>query len=285
MALPTSAVQDLGARIQSGVIIGFKPTTGTRYRIELQRATANSTASSKWTSIFLDPTSQQFAYRDVLPLSTRTYYYRARQLGIGTTASSFSLTVSAKSQRFPEVLKPLVVSHNNLGNVEVLGGDLWLSSSKTTKVGQQQAAGTITKTIRITHPEFVPDTEGGKWEYRDGYLKPHTIAGTQFYHAPLHIPPGVTLTQLAARFYRNAVGDFAFVQILSTGDVGTGSSLGSVTHNTTGWQTKTVALSELVTATTNYALSASLGATVTDTDARLAWVEITYTMPDYAKEY
>jgi hypothetical protein len=163
--------------------------------------------------------------------------------------------------------------------------ELYALNTKTIKVGTVASPSSITRTIRVTHAEFTADTEAGFWEYRDGYLKPHTTSGTQFYHAPLHIPPGVTITQIAARFFRNAVGDFAFAQILSTGDVGTGSSLASVTHDTTSWQTKTASLSEVVSATTNYVLSASLGATSADTDARLAWVEITYTRPDYAATY
>ena len=54
MALPTSMQQNLRSRAQSGIVIGFKPSTGKRYRIELKRSTQSSTASTNWTSIFLE---------------------------------------------------------------------------------------------------------------------------------------------------------------------------------------------------------------------------------------
>jgi hypothetical protein len=160
--------------------------------------------------------------------------------------------------------------------------DLFLLNTKTVKVGTAASPSALTKTHRVTHAEFTAATEGTFWEYRHGYLKPHTITGVQTYKAPLHLPKGVTLTQIAARFYRNAVGDTAYLEIGKTGDIGTGSVLASVTHDTTGWQTKTAVLNELV-GDDAYILGASLNALVADTDARLAWVELTYTMPDYSK--
>jgi|GEM_PF-4668016 len=283
-------VRDTGTRVQSGVIIGLKPSTGTRYRIELQRSTVNSTASSKWTSFFLDPTSQQFTYRDNLPLSTRSYFYRARQYGAGSTNSSFSLVVSAKPARFPDVWKSLNLPHNNLGNVEVLGGNVWVSSAKTMKVGQELSTGTLTKTLRINFGEFIPDSNASAWQYSDsdGLMTKTTAA--LLARAPILLPPGVQLTNFRARLYRATTAApstaKAFIIELTDGAdttaAGTGAVLKTMTHITKGYKTLSTGVSITMDPTKSYNLEVLLKSAVLS-GGRVSWMELDYKMQTYAK--
>src|SRR6267143_5246208 len=242
MALPTSMVQNLRSRAQSGIVIGFKPSTGKRYRIELKRSTQSSTASTNWTSIFLDPTSRGFTYRDELPLSTRTYYYRARQLGVGSSNSSYSLTVSAKPQRFPEVWKPLSLGHNNRGNVEVLGGDVWLSSSKTAKVGQQQSTGMITKTIRFSADTYIPNTNLSSTvtaQISRGIGTLTLVVSTKSVdlNSLYVMPKGVTITKFSARGRQGSTKARHIIKLYRISTAGVASSMATLTFNSAALQT------------------------------------------------
>src|SRR6267378_2709846 len=250
MALPTSMVQNLRSRAQSGIVIGFKPSTGKRYRIELKRSTQSSTASTNWTSIFLDPTSRGFTYRDELPLSTRTYYYRARQLGVGSSNSSYSMTVNAKPQQFPEVWKPLSLGHNNRGNVEVLGGDVWLSSSKTAKVGTQQSTGLLSKTLRLSFNQVLPALNTETWDAQSGYLTPNALSVTRSYAGAVVLPKGVTIKSFASRFRRGGAGGSAVVYLKKSSSAAVVTDLAqnsATTVSPTNFQTITkTTLSELI---------------------------------------
>src|SRR6266850_747477 len=244
MALPTSMQQNLRSRAQSGIVIGFKPTTGKRYRIELKRSTQSSTASTNWTSIFLDPTSRGFTYRDELPLSTRTYYYRARQLGVGSSNSSYSLTVSAKPQRFPEVWKPLSLGHNNLGNVEVLGGDLWLSSAKTARVGQQLSTGLITKTIRFSGDSFIPLTNLSSTAVAQisrgiGTLTMVISTKSVGLNALYILPKGVTVTKYSGRGRQGTTKAKQVIKLYRISTAGVASSVATLTFTAAALQTIT----------------------------------------------
>src|SRR6266850_3425498 len=276
MALPTSMQQNLRSRAQSGIVIGFKPTTGKRYRIELKRSTQSSTASTNWTSIFLDPTSRGFTYRDELPLSTRSYYYRARQLGVGSSNSSYSLTVNAKPQRFPEVWKPLSLGHNNLGNVEVLGADIWLSSSKTAKVGQQQSTGTKAKTSFTAAAAFLPQlSSGGKYAMQNAYLTLFSAAQRDFVSA-IVIPLGVTITAIRFRGYRSSTAPLARLRLFRGSSSGSQTILATATHTASTWQTVTTSITEAVTSTSKtYALELNLRNNSTlNPNVRALWAEV-----------
>jgi hypothetical protein len=275
--------QDLNSRTRAGIVIGIKPTTGKRYRVELQRSTQSSTSSTNWTSVFLDPTSQGFSYRDELPLSTRTYYYRARQYGAGSTNSSYSATVSAKPMRFPEVWRDLPLSHNNLGNVEVLSGDVWVSSAKTIKVGTQNTAATITKVIRLHAAEFVPYSSAANWEYAGTFVRPSTTAATAFF-APVVLPKGVTITNVLVRWYKAAHPadsiDGTFQRIMGDGS----STLLTLTTTSTGWHNTGGSLTQLV-GDEGYTFQVNMDANSSALDVRLQYVEVTYTVPSYDKAY
>lgn len=287
MGLPTSMTQDLGSRAVSGIVIGFKPTTGTRYRIELQRSTQSSTASTSWTSIFLDPSSKGFSYRDQLPLSTRTYYYRARQLGVGSSNSSFSLKMSAKPARFPEVWRDLSVNHNNLGNVEVLGGDIWLSSSKTAKVGQQQSTGTKAKTVFTAAAAFLPMLSTGiSYRVVSAYLTVNgSTAQERDFVSPLILPLGVTITAIRFRGYRTITAQLARLRLFRGSSTGAQTILATATHTATTWQTITTNVTEVVSSTSKtYALELDLRNNSTlNPNVRALWAEVSYTMPSYDK--
>lgn len=277
--------QDIRARTRSGIVVGFKPTTGKRYRIELWRSTQTaSTASSLWTRTIVDPTSQGYSFIDELPLSTRTYYYKARQLGLGSSNSSYSLTVSAKPQKFPEIWQSVGLNINNLGNVEVLGGDLWLSSSKTAKVGQQQSTGTVGKVHRIRFEDGMPDSSTQLVTTVNGYVTPGS-SRTIGLQAAVLLTPGARVTKFRIRNFRGSTADqvlAGFVRVNSTAGI---TNL-STANNTgaTGWVTTTGgAVSETISTQYNYYTRIVLNKSLTTGDVRFMYWEFEYQMPDYKK--
>lgn len=286
MAIPTSMSLDLGQRTGSGIILGLAPSTGVPFRMELQRSTQSSTASTNWTSIFLDPTSQSYRYTALLPLSTRTFYFRARHYGLGYSNGPFTATVSAKPAKLPEAFSPLTPMRNSLGNVEVLGGDLWLSSAKTAKVGTQQTAGTITKTVRIGVGEVIPISNAQTFTLQttEGTLRPGTAGVSAGFMAGVIIPKGATITGGAVRHFRqnNTTADASVWDLRKITDTPTATAILSFTHATTGWVTTTGSVSQLV-GNEAYLFSGSLRGNATPANARFLRAEITYTMPSYDK--
>lgn len=277
--------QDIRARTRSGIVVGFKPTTGTRYRIELQRSTQTaSTASSLWTKILVDPTSQGYSLVDELPLSTRTYYYKARQLGLGSSNSSYSLTVSAKPQKFPEIWQSVGLNINNLGNVEVLGGDLWLSSSKRPKIGQQLSTGTITKRMRVTAMGFQPRNSTYGYVLKTDVILQNSNLNSQIYLAPLTFPSGVIVRRLRSQMFRLSTADVARMNFQYASTNGTVTVVTSTTMTSTGWGTVTSStLSHSVSTARGYSMRCELNPSAGSSDAAMLWGEVEFTVADYSQ--
>lgn len=106
MAIPTSMVQDLRSRRKAGIVLGICPTTGTPVaRFEIRRSTQSSTASTAWTSIFIDPTSETYRYAIELAYSTRLSYFQVRRVLAGYTASSWSTVASARPRYLADLLR------------------------------------------------------------------------------------------------------------------------------------------------------------------------------------
>ena len=80
MPIPTSMfIPTRGRYFFTGTWLEIYPSTVTGLHVEIQSATANTTASSKWSSVILPPTSAGI-WRYAVPISnsTKTFYFRAR---------------------------------------------------------------------------------------------------------------------------------------------------------------------------------------------------------------
>jgi hypothetical protein len=160
--------------------------------------------------------------------------------------------------------------------------DIFIDAAKTVKVGTVASPSALTKTLRIHHAEFVPADQTSAWHYSGLQVQPGNLSFQTFY-APVVLPPGVTVTKLRMRAYRQTTGKIAECTLWKVA-ADSLSSLVTVAHDTTGWQTKEGTLSQLVGGEA-YAIELSLSAQGggAGVDARLQYAELEYTMPDYSK--
>lgn len=167
-----------------------------------------------------------------------------------------------------------------------LAEDVYVAAAKRIRVGTVASPSEITKTIRFHHAAFVPERNTTSWLYTNTLIRPNTAAALQFFWAPVVLPKGVTIIAVRMRAYRQTAGtDTASIQLMRiASDAAT--TLATVTHDTTGWQTKeATGLSQLV-GDDSYSVFLSLfGNGNGGLDARLQYVEIDYTVPDYLATY
>ncbi len=161
--------------------------------------------------------------------------------------------------------------------------DLFIASTKTLKVGTVASPGVLTKTLRVPFAECLPVVESATWFCGAGYIRPNALNAATDYEAAVLMPKGVTLTAFKARMYRQTASDNAVAVLRRGADDGTQTALVTLTDVTNGaWVTMSGALSELV-GDALYRFSVSLKAVSANTDARLMWFELEYTVPDYSK--
>jgi len=159
--------------------------------------------------------------------------------------------------------------------------DLFVSDTKTVKVGTVASPSAITKLLRIPHCELVPAASGTASQFASGYAAPGTNSTFTVFRGSVVLPKGVTITAHRFRGYRNAVGDIATVTLERINTNDTVTALNTLTHATTGWATTSNSLSQLV-GDEGYLVTVNLQGVVA-LDARYAWYEIDYTMPSYDK--
>lgn len=293
MALPTALTANTLRYAQSGIVVGMTPSTGTpRFGIELQISTQSSTASTAWQSVFLNPTSAQYIYTFLAPLSTRSFSFRARHFLTGYSNGPFTGTVSAKPGLLPEIIQPLTPLLNNKSNVEIAGGDIWLSSGKTAKVGTQQSAGTITKTIRFSADTFIPLTNVSSTAVASisrgiGTLTLQVSTKRVSLNALYVMPKGSVITKYSARGRRGSTAAKNEIQFYAISTAGAATSLVTLTFNSGVVQTlNSTTLSQTVS-DANYFIARSTmkASTGAATQPQLLYTEIEYKMPSYDKQY
>lgn len=160
--------------------------------------------------------------------------------------------------------------------------DLFVASTKTVKVGTVASPSSITKPLRITSAEVIPVGDTQLWSFFDGYLHAGSSTVVLIARAAVLVPKGITLTTVRARLYRNSTSDVASAILIRVADDGTVTTLATLTHSTTGWQTVSASLSQLV-GDEVYFLSISLDPNTNGTHVRFNWAEFDYTMPSYDK--
>lgn len=288
MGLPTSAIANLETRVRSGIILGISPSTGGPYRVEIQRSTVNTTASSQWKSIFMDASSLDNRFTDYLPLSTRTFYYRMRHVSIGMKASSFSAVISAKPDVLPDNLPSLAVRRNNLGNVEFIGADIWLSSSKTAKVGTQATTGKVTKTLRWGADQFLQATTAIRYNRQAGALSVPTTNTTAIVQAHYVLPKGIVVTKYSVRGRRSTAGEKLVTTLYRISTAGAATAIATLTLGVTGIGQGTVsssALSETI-GDSNYLIARTTMKSAAFTNLPyIIYSELEYKMPTYITQY
>jgi len=160
--------------------------------------------------------------------------------------------------------------------------DLFISTTKTLKVGTVASPGSITKTLRVPFGEMIPVGNTATWAMVQGYLRTNTANQSTEYIVSVVMPKGVTLTTFRVRTYRQTTSDVATCTLSTGDDNGNLTLLKTLTHATTGWATLSDSLTQLV-GNEIYRILVALNGVASALDARYAWFEFDYTMPDYAK--
>jgi len=286
MPLPTSVRIGMPNRhTQSGITLEVYPSTVAGLKVELQQATANSTASSLWTSVLLGPTSAGvLRHTAKIPDSTRTLYFRARNPGqAGYSAGPFTPVVFAKPKVQQDMQPRILPQITYQGNVEIpSGSDVFLSSAKTVKVGTQPTTGTITKYLLLPFSAFIPPTNAVSYTMITGFVQPGTINTATSFYCSVSLPNGAKPTSFAIRVFRENTTDVAKGNFYQTqGDIFATKS--TATQASTGWATVggSTFVSFSISTALSYLIGISLNAKAAVANARLAYARIKYVMPSY----
>ena len=161
--------------------------------------------------------------------------------------------------------------------------DLFIDATKTVQVGTVASPSVKTKTIRIPAQETIPSVDTEHWFIGGAFLTSNDLLSCSMMGS-LVMPKGVTLTKVRARMYRNAVGDSAVTSVIRCDDNGNQSSVATLTHSTTGWQTVEFSLNQLI-GDEMYSFVVTVDPVTNTDDARFLWFEAEYTMPSYDKGY
>lgn len=145
---------------------------------------------------------------------------------------------------------------------------------------------TITKVLRVPFSEMIPAVDTDTWNVTGSAIRPNATLNTSNFMGSMVLPIGVTITNVSARLFRNTSSDTAFV-LFVRGDSsgGAGSTLATLTHSTTGWQTISSGISELVDSGDSYFFNVELQSNSAAADSAFAWLEVTYSVPSYAASY
>ncbi len=314
MALPDAVRRKQGSVAAYGIIILLVPTTTTAdlglYDVEVQRAPDSAGApdtGNAETIARLGPIQRTGTmFTDSLPNDGVRRHYRWRHVRIGYTEGAYSSwlvtggTQGAKPGPVDDAPSvPAVAANRDQPFASDLGyalrgndtsgkeayDDLWVLSTKTVKVGSAGTPATITKTLRFTSAHFRPATDTTVFVETSEYVHSSTDAGAQVLWAGFVLPPGVTITSVATRGYV-AGGGMAVDTALYRIESDAATSLASGSHvSIASWTTETLSISESVTAARHYKISVSLDGGGSASDARLQFVDVTYTMPSYDKGY
>ena len=143
----------------------------------------------------------------------------------------------------------------------------------------------IDKILRLPAPLWIPSKDGNTFDYTQSwYVHPNKVNGGAAvgFVAAVILPPGVTITNWKMRTYRQTTNETAAGSIVRVTETGT-SLLNNFNHGSTGWVTHSASLSELVSSSNQYIMTALLhvatGGTVID--ARLNLGEIGYSVPSF----
>lgn len=153
------------------------------------------------------------------------------------------------------------------------------------EVAWRPQRGAITHTIRVPFGDLVPLDDSTSWVFAQAALGPNVTGSIQTFVGPVLVPPGITITNVAARMWLDGVDGVVascrFSRVLEDATFATIQFLNLTT--TDAWTTVSAAISEVVATDRLYTLTVSLhvaaGGNVA-LDARFMFFEFTYTRDD-----
>jgi hypothetical protein len=280
VALPTSMAAAT-VRSPTGVQLQIHPSTEGRFAVELRRSTQSSTASTAWFTQQLDPSSGAFRVVVSLPLSTRSYYWQARHVGVGYSVGAYTPVVSAKPVKLSLGGTVPIVRGKNAA-VEVPLGDVWLTSAKTVKVGTQATTATITKQVRFPAMVFKPMAPGTTYAYSLG-----TVTGAASVNSSLAaeygLPKNIVVTKFRVFCARRTTGSVITTRLYRMSSAGIGTTVATLatTVNALAQTKESSALSITVASSRSLFAQMELRSNPTPNDGIVFWTEFDYTMGTY----
>ncbi len=139
--------------------------------------------------------------------------------------------------------------------------------------------GVITHEAFFYAPMYRPQLHTDTWSLGTS-LNVNAVNSLQGYNAALILPPGTTITDIELRGYRQTGSDTCTLALNRISNVAGSTGVASVVHDTTGWQTKSTSLSEVVSATESYVLIVELRGVTSAINARFLWAKVTYDRDD-----
>lgn len=163
-----------------------------------------------------------------------------------------------------------------VGTLDIVD-DLYLGTANDIRWGSSASPATITKTRRIAQASFMAESDSTSYGRGSGYLTPGGGSTTSEFFYSLVLPEGVVITEIVLRAYRETTSNE--VRLLLYEGESTdmfGTLITTLTHDTTGYQSKSSgSLSETV-GTNPYMLMLDMTADVQGIDARFVRADVTY---------
>lgn len=268
MALPTSAstswlFQRAGVR---AMVFTTDPSCG----LQVEISTASGAPTSKWLVKRMNPSvASQVVHTFEVPYSTKQWFIRAKSWKAGQADSHYT-TVGAVT---PQLLHDMLPHPG-------------MEARRLTQFGAFTTANS--RTFRVPFSAFIPADNTQKWKHSTaGWVQPNSTAGARIV-APVVLPPGVTITGIAGRFFHANITDlvtFRFGRLGESGSITAMSTLINTGGGAGSWVTSTQSLSESVTSTKSYVVRVDFGPTAASSNERVARFDVIYTRPSFDRAY
>lgn len=160
---------------------------------------------------------------------------------------------------------------NEVGDTKSIGDVIFLANLRE-----------IVKTLKFPFSSMVPVNNSTTWSIVS-YLRPGDTTARSFFGSVV-LPVGIELQEINSRAYRNGTSDDIDIFFYRISNTAGSTTLATLTHNTTGWQTIISSLSETV-AGDIYVVEVRMDALSNAVDTKYLWTEFDYLAPGYSQTY
>lgn len=170
------------------------------------------------------------------------------------------------------------------GDQNLVGGSLYIEAAEAPLVGTVASPSSIEKTLYIPGPMFIGKRNDVPWEiHTDGITIYGATATERILWCAILVAPGVELTEIAMRSYRDFTAEQSLLRIYRV-DGDTSTSLATIDDTNTPVSTNrtlTAALSETSTVGRTYILEWDAKTENPSATPKLRWARLKYRMADY----
>lgn len=270
MSLNLSAIPSIPTGVAfTGIVVQLVPGNPF-YGVQLQMAPDSGGSPGTYSDLHYWPggayAHEGIVHPEPLPIDDAYRWFRARHKEKGFTDGNWTTAIKSKPMLVKKISPPLAQQYLSLNAQGLL-----------TKTGTPAP---VTKTLRLGAGMFLPVSDVQTWTNTQGILTTNITAASRFFEGWFLLPQGSTIIKTRLRAYRQTTSDIAICQLRRCTDTGGLTGIVTLTHDTTGWQTKeSSTLSEVVGAE-HYITTLELKAASAEPDARFLYYEVDYTVSD-----